>query len=100
MRRELEAALQLARTLPRDEIPYLLGELETIRTFALARISAPPLETKPDELLDVHQAAQRLHVSPLYLYRRSQRFPFVRRIGRKVLFSSAGLDSYLRKQGN
>jgi hypothetical protein len=98
MRPELQSALGLSRTLPADELPLLLGELEQIRVTALARIAAPAGEApRPDELLDVQQTAARMNVSENYLYRNSRRMPFTRRVGRKLLFSSSGLDSYLRK---
>jgi excisionase family DNA binding protein len=97
MRSELETALTLAKTLPVEDLPEFLGSLETVRIVAFARIAAPAVEARPDELLEVPEAAHRLGVSPDYLYRHSRRFPFTRRMGRKLLFSSAGLDAYLRK---
>jgi excisionase family DNA binding protein len=96
MRAELQAALALARELPRDDLPRLFGELEEIRAVGLARLAAPP-ESKPDVLLDVEETAARMRVSTAYIYKHSRKLPFARRIGRKVLFSSAGLDNYLRK---
>ena len=96
MRTELEPVLKLARGLPPEELPEFLGALETVRVVALARIVAPAVDTRPDELLNVPQAAARLNVSENYLYRNSRRLPFTRRVGSKLLFSSAGLDTYLR----
>lgn len=97
MRAELQAALDIARTLPSDELPFFLGELETVRTTALARLASPAVEAREDKLLDVSQTAARMNVSENYLYRHSRRFPFTRRQGRKLLFSSVGLDSFLKK---
>jgi hypothetical protein len=97
MRRELEPVLQLASSLLPDELPQLLGDLELIRVTAFARLANPRVEQKMDELLSVEQAAARLHVSLNYLYRNHGKFSFTRREGRKLLFSSVGLDSYLRK---
>ncbi len=97
MRRELEPLLVLAKTLPPEELPQLCADLELVRVTALSRIAAPAVQAKPDELLDVPQAAARLNVSENYLYRHSRRLPFTRRVGRKLLFSSSGLDSYLKK---
>jgi hypothetical protein len=98
MRTELANALSLARDLPASELPFLLGDLEVIRTIALARLASPPVATE-DRMLDVEETAARLHCSPQYLYRHHRKLPFSRqdKIGRKLLFSSAGLDSYLRK---
>jgi len=97
VRLELKPALDLARTLAPAELPGLLGDLEEIRVTALARITAPAGEARPDELLDVEQVAKRLHVSRHYLYRHHRKFPFARRVGRKLLFSAAGLDLYLKR---
>jgi hypothetical protein len=97
VRRELETVLLLARNLPAADLPEFLGQLETIRVTALARITTPTPAAKPDELLSVEQTAQRLHCSPDYLYRHHARLPFARRVGRKLLFSSVGLDAYLKK---
>ena len=96
MRDELQPALALARSLALAELPRLLGDLAEISAVATARLVSPVIE-RPDELLDVAQAAERMNLSKDYLYRHSRRFPFTRRQGRKLLFSSNGLDSYLRK---
>ncbi len=100
MRSELQSALHLAETSSPEEIPALLGELEQIRVTALARLAAPAaMVVRPsDELLNVHAAAKRLGVSRDYLYRHHSEFPFVRKIPhcRKLLFSSSGLDKFLR----
>jgi len=99
MRRELDPVLTLARTMPAEELPRLVGELAEINAVALARLTSPTITAKPDELLDVDQAAKRLHCSTDYLYRNHKRLPFSRpdKVGRRLLFSSAGLDAYLRK---
>jgi excisionase family DNA binding protein len=93
----LEPALEDARTLPADKLPRLLGDLEEVRCTALARLSAPtPAQQPPDVLLSVNQAAEKLNCSKDTLYKRD--FPFVKRLGRKRLFSQNGIDEYLRKQ--
>jgi excisionase family DNA binding protein len=97
MRRELESALMQAETLAPAELPRFLGDLEEIRSTAVARLTTPTAEPLPDELLDVHEAARRLSCSPDYLYRHHSRLPFTRRpVGRKLLFSSTGLQQYLK----
>ena len=98
MRRELESVLAAAQILPVEELPRLLGDLEEVRTTALARLTAPPRQTEPDELLDIREASRRLGVSTDYLYRHHRKFPFTRRVGRKVLFSSLGIGQYLRQR--
>jgi len=97
MRQELEFALAQARNLAPDELPRLLGDLEEIRATAIARLASPTIESRPDESLDVNETARRLGVSKDYLYRNHHRLKFARREGRKLLFSSAGLDSYLKQ---
>ena len=95
MRAELQAALAAAKDLPADELPHLLGELEEIRCTALARLQAPSPPPEEDELLDVTAAAHKLGVSRDYLYRNHARFPFTRRMGKRLLFSRNGLEKYL-----
>jgi predicted DNA-binding transcriptional regulator AlpA len=93
----LEPALKDARSLPADRLPRLLGDLEEVRTTALARLSTPaaPVQAS-DELLNVAQAAAKLGCSRDFLYKNE--FPFVRRLGRKRLYSRNGIEEYLRKQ--
>jgi hypothetical protein len=97
MRDALEPVLALAKNLPREEIPRLLGDLAEISATASARLTGSPIEARPDELLDVEETARRMGVSKDFLYRNSGRYPFIRRQGRKLLFSSVGIDTYLRK---
>jgi excisionase family DNA binding protein len=83
-----------------DEIPRFLGELEHIRAVAWSRLTTPSTVTPqvPDELLSVEAAAERLGVSTDYLYRHNGQLPFSRRMGRKLLFSSAGIDAFIRQK--
>lgn len=97
MRSQLESAFHLAKTLPAEKLPRLLGDLEEIRAVALARLSSVQVELRPDELLDIKGAALRLHVSEDYLYHHHKRLPFTRREGRALRFSSNGIDSYIKK---
>jgi hypothetical protein len=71
--------MMAARELPAGELPRLLGELEEIRCTAMARLTTPPVAQRPDELLTVEQAAERLGLSVDYLYRNHSRLPFTRR---------------------
>ncbi len=100
MRHELELVLMTANELPIEELPRLLGELEEIRATALARLTAPasaqPLQN--DELLDTNKAAHRLGISKDFLYRNHCGFSFTRRVGRRLLFSSLGIERYIRQQ--
>jgi excisionase family DNA binding protein len=54
---------------------------------------------KVDKLLDVHEAAQRLSLSPFGIYRRVQTgdLPVVR-IGRLLRFSSRDLELWIKRK--
>lgn len=97
MRIELQSALHLAGTLAPSDLPRLLGELEEIRATALSRLAGPKVEARPDESIDVDEAAKRLGVSRDYLYRHHSEYRFARREGRRLVFSARGLDAYLSK---
>ena len=97
MRTELEIVLLAAKELPNDQLPLLLGEIEQVRCTALARLtSAPVAPQESDELLNVIAAAGRLGTSTDYLYRHHRDFPFTRRLGRKLLFSAAGIEKHIQ----
>lgn len=96
MRSELQSVLDSLPEMQRENLPELLGELEVIRATALLRMSAPADNSeRHDELLMVEAAAERLGVSPDYLYRNSRRLPFTRRMGRNLRFPSLGIDRYI-----
>ena len=100
MRDELQFVLRYARELPAEELPKLLGEIEEVRCTAMARLTAPVQLSGADELLSVAEASQRLGVSKDYLYRHGSDFPFTRRIGRKLLFSSLGIDRHIKQHSS
>jgi hypothetical protein len=87
-----------ARNLPAEELPELIGQLESIKAAAWARLSAPSASSlPPDELLSVRVAAARLGVSRDYLYRHHSQYPFTRRQGRKLLFSALDIEKHIRQ---
>jgi excisionase family DNA binding protein len=91
--------MQAARTLPPAELPRLLGDLEEVRATALARLTTAPVAMQPaDEFLTVRQAAQKLGCSTDYLYKNANSLPFARHLGRKLLFSTHGIEEHLRKK--
>ena len=101
MRDELQFALMIARELPAPELPTFLGEIELIRYTAIARLNTlGPTPAESDQLLSIDQACARLGVSKDYLYRHGKDFPFTRRMGRKLLFSSLGIDRHIRQQSS
>jgi hypothetical protein len=99
MRAELQSVLKSIAEMDRDQLPELLGELEVIRATCQIKLSTLVSVTSHDELLAVDAAAERLGVSTDYLYRHQDTLPFTRRMGRKLLFSSLGMDAYFRKKG-
>jgi hypothetical protein len=87
-----------ARDLRPEELPGFIGELETVKATAWARLSAPAsASAERDELLEVEAAAQRLGVSKDYLYRHHAQYSFTRRQGRKLLFSALGIEKHIRQ---
>jgi predicted DNA-binding transcriptional regulator AlpA len=81
-----------------EDLPALLGELEQVRYTAIARLSGPasPSPREHDCLVPVEEAADRLGISTDYLYRHADDYPFTRRIGSRLLFSSAGIDQFIQ----
>jgi hypothetical protein len=100
MQDDLQRFLTTALQSDREELPRLLGELETARYTLLQRLTAPaPLQSPgPDELVDVETAAKRLNVTKDHLYRHSGDYPFTVRIANKVRFSALGIDEWVREQ--
>lgn len=95
----LARCLEAGRSeLPLAELPDFLAELERIKALAWARLQAP-IAAPHDELLDISQASRRLGVSRSYLYRHQNKYAFVRRDGRKLLFSALGIDAYIQQKG-
>jgi hypothetical protein len=98
MQPELQTVLMRVKEIPVEDLPRLLGDLEEIRCTAMARLAAPaPVASQSDELLDVDGAARRLGISKDYLYRHHARFPFTRRMGKRLLFSSFGIDCHIKQ---
>ena len=82
------------REMTAEQVPELLGELEVVRATAMMRLTAPAPVPQCGELLNIQAAAKRMGVSTDYLYRHAEEFPFTRRIGRKLLFHSGGINQY------
>jgi hypothetical protein len=92
---KLPAPDELA-SVPRSEIPALLCHLNSLAAALSARLLAE--DNEPDELLDVAAAAQHLKVSESHIYHHAKHWPFTVRVGGKLLFSSRGIDRYLRSR--
>jgi hypothetical protein len=95
MRRELDSILEAARTLERDALPALIGELATIQAIAFARLVSPVNESRDDEWMDVARAAQYLCVEKSFLYQRSKQL--ANRVGSRLVFSRKALDRFVER---
>ena len=77
-----------------------LTRLGALTERARARLSmangvAKSAMSDPSSLLTVEELATRLHVSKDYVYGHAGKWPFTRRVGRKLLFLEAGLTRWL-----
>ena len=102
-RPDLAALLADPASLPVADIPAAIGELERVKAILWARLSAGPCPPErngngADRLRTAEQVSERTALSVAWLYRHADRLPFTRRIGRKVLFSEAGLAKWLAKR--
>jgi predicted DNA-binding transcriptional regulator AlpA len=70
-----------------------LGAL-ALNAAAKRQLQCPAEE--PEHNLSAKEAAARLGVSTAYLYKNAGRFPFALRTGRRLLFSSRGLERWNR----
>jgi hypothetical protein len=97
MRSELQPVLELARSLPADRLPEFIGELESIKVVALARIQ-PAVD--PDEEIDAQTIADRLGIARSTFYRnnKARPYPFVSTEGSKITGSAAGLRRYQQQK--
>jgi predicted DNA-binding transcriptional regulator AlpA len=82
------------------ELPELAVELGRALADVLVRLATLRSPTEAveahDQLLNVHQAAERLGVAPAWLYRHANELPFTKKVSRKVLrFSSRGVERWI-----
>ena len=71
------------------------------QAVALSRLAQPAPSgvsamAVPDKLVDIDEAAQKLGVGRDYLYRHARQLGFSRRVGRKLLFSTVGMEEWIR----
>jgi excisionase family DNA binding protein len=91
-----------AQALTREQVTEVLGQLERLRAFLWAMLSAPPAAappptsaSSPDHLLTADEAAVRLGVSRRWIYRKADELPFTRRLsGGTLRFSARGLERW------
>jgi predicted DNA-binding transcriptional regulator AlpA len=97
----LEQLDQVMRETSPEELPAIVGGLVELEERARLRLrSAVPTVAAgdaADENLDVSEAARRLGVSEVWLYRQKT-LPFRVRIGGRVVFSARGLEKWNRSR--
>ena len=97
MKDSLENVLEAARTAPAESLPELLGKLAVAQAVAFSRLQSPaPMPKLNDELLGIEETCRRLGVSTAYMYRHHAEFSFTRRVGKKLLFSSLGIEQHIK----
>ncbi len=96
---DLAALLADPASVPPDEIPAAIGELERAKAVLWARLTTPTHPTTgsgEDRLLTVEQAADRLSTSPDWLRRHGKELPFYVQLSEgQIRFSSVGIDRYI-----
>lgn len=75
----------------------LRSVIEDLRDVDHMETTAPN-GNEPDQLADINKAAEILDVKDRYLYDHHDRFPFTRRIGRHLRFSTRGITRYLTRK--
>jgi predicted DNA-binding transcriptional regulator AlpA len=90
----------MAPTVDAAAVPGLVIRLGAIMATmgAAALASGQPAATGSDRMLDIHETATRTGMSEPWLYRNQRTLPFARKIGRKLVFSEAGLDRWLKRR--
>lgn len=94
---ELDAAIEAAG--PEERAALVLRTAAALAKLGalLASTPVPERTDGADRNLNVKEAAERLSVSPEWVYRNARKLPAVR-IGRRLLFSSQGLERFLARR--
>jgi predicted DNA-binding transcriptional regulator AlpA len=80
--------------------PILEQLADMVAARVAARLNGREKAPETDRLLDVHEAAVMLCVKPRWLYRRSAKLPFAKRLSPGVLrFSEAGIRAFMANGG-
>jgi predicted DNA-binding transcriptional regulator AlpA len=90
---------------PPDEIPDVIGVLESVKTRLLSRLMAssiPHAQQEPsdteDKLLKVEEAAKILSVKPKWIYEHADILPFTRRLSKRTIrCSEQSLQRWLKR---
>ncbi len=98
----LAALEQVAANVPVPELPDLIGRLVSLEERARLRLrqGAPAATgaTDADENVSAAAAARRLGVSRAWLYRHTPSLPFALKLGRRIVFSTRGLERWHRQR--
>lgn len=89
--------------LPAEALPAFVAQLSALAMRAAARMALPGRpqhRVETDRLLTVGEASERTGMSRAWLYRHKANLPFSKRIGRKVLFSEAGMTRWIATRGH
>jgi predicted DNA-binding transcriptional regulator AlpA len=96
----LRTAGEAALALPSAEVPEVLGELERLKGLLWVRLSTPtqvpPEPAEGDRLLGVPEAAAKLGMASSTLYKTADEYAFTVRLGRRLKFSRAGIERFIR----
>lgn len=102
----------VVESVPADEIPALLGEVEELKGKLMLRLfssGVQPVQTAtptpgdggPDKLLTAKEASEILGVTTKWVYERSKRLPFARRLSPGTLrFSEKALRRWMSSRGS
>jgi len=94
--RALDAVIASAS--PADRAALIVGLAARLATLGAGMVQTTPQAAGADRNLDVHEAAARLGMSAAWLYRHGADFPCSVRIGRRLLFSERGLETFLARR--
>jgi hypothetical protein len=94
---EPSGVLALVRSTRVDDLPRLIGTLSEAIAICQSRLLTPAPSSAPEgqQLVDRREAARILGVSRYYL--EGKRLPCETRAGRKILYSKAKLEQYIRQ---
>ena len=98
-----ERLATLIAAAPLSELPHLVGQLRELETRAQARLftEARTIDAAPrsEQLLDIAEAARRLNVSEVYLYRNWRTLPFAHKYSWGLRFRASGIDEFIQRRG-
>jgi predicted DNA-binding transcriptional regulator AlpA len=98
----IDALDQAATQAPLGTLPALIGQLVALEERVRLRLrQGAPTSTAHaarDENLSAAEAARRLGISRNWLYSHASSLPFALRIGRRIVFSSHGLERWNRQR--